>query len=239
MQRRISPSPLWRLRISPIGSQGLCALRLAQRLRDPVPAGNCKLQTLRQYYRLPERGAHTAFGDVQTVVDLFAQVLRPIAEHRDLDTWEKLAAYAGERRKITRADVALLVVSDKKYEVWDLADMLAARQPAQALEFLDSLLRNGEQAVALLGGLAWMYRKLLEAQELPRGIYGGQAAGMLKMRKEQAELALRECRKFPKAQLAKGLEALYEADSRLKSGSWSQRTVMEFLVAQLASEGRA
>ncbi|MGA3283406.1 MAG: exonuclease domain-containing protein [Verrucomicrobiota bacterium] len=89
--------PEWkRLRISPIGSQGLCALRLAQRLLDPVPAGNCKLQTLRQYYRLSERGAHTALGDVQTVVDLFAQVLRPIAEHRGLDTWEKLAAYAAE-----------------------------------------------------------------------------------------------------------------------------------------------
>jgi len=79
--------PEWkRLRISPIGSQGLCALRLAQRLLDPVPAGNCKLQTLRQYYRLSERGAHTALGDLQTVVDLFAQVLRPIAEHRGLDT---------------------------------------------------------------------------------------------------------------------------------------------------------
>ncbi len=89
--------PEWkRLRISPIGSQGLCALRLAQRLLDPVPAGNCKLQTLRQYYRLSERGAHTALGDVQTVVDLFAQVFRPIAEHRGLDTWEKLAAYAAE-----------------------------------------------------------------------------------------------------------------------------------------------
>jgi DNA polymerase III epsilon subunit-like protein len=35
--------PEWkRLRISPIGSQGLCALWLAQRLLDPVPAGNCK-----------------------------------------------------------------------------------------------------------------------------------------------------------------------------------------------------
>src|ERR1039458_3908351 len=56
--------PEWkRLRIAPIGSQGFCALRLAQRLLDPVPAGNCKLQTLRQYYRLPERGAHTALGD--------------------------------------------------------------------------------------------------------------------------------------------------------------------------------
>src|ERR1035441_8547989 len=89
--------PEWkRLRISPIGSKGFCALRLARRLLDPVPAGNCKLQTLRQYYRLPERGAHTALGDVQTVVDLFGKVLRPIAEHRGLDTLEKLAAYAAE-----------------------------------------------------------------------------------------------------------------------------------------------
>jgi DNA polymerase-3 subunit epsilon len=79
--------PEWRrLRIAPIGSRGFCALRLAQRLLDPVPAGNCKLQTLGQYYRLPERGAHTALGDVQTVVDLFGNVLRPIAEHRGLDT---------------------------------------------------------------------------------------------------------------------------------------------------------
>jgi DNA polymerase-3 subunit epsilon len=89
--------PEWkRLRIVPISGRGFCALRLAQRLLDPVPAGNCKLQTLRQYYRLPEHGAHTALGDVQTVVDLFGSVLRPIAEHRGLDTWEKLAAYAAE-----------------------------------------------------------------------------------------------------------------------------------------------
>ena len=89
--------PEWkRLGIAPIGSRGFCAMRLAQRLLDPVPAGNCKLQTLRQYYRLPERGAHTALGDVQTVADLFAQVLRPIAEHRRLDTWEKLVRYADE-----------------------------------------------------------------------------------------------------------------------------------------------
>jgi DNA polymerase-3 subunit epsilon len=89
--------PEWkRLRVASIGSQGFCALRLAQRLLDPVPAGNCKLQTLRQYYRLPERGAHTALGDVQTVVDVFAQVLRPVAELRGLDTWEKLVEYAAE-----------------------------------------------------------------------------------------------------------------------------------------------
>ena len=148
---------------------------------------------------------------------------------------QKLSAYAGDRRRITRADVDLLVISARKYEVWDLADMLAARQPAQALEFLDSLLREGEAAPALLGALAWMYRKLLEAQELPAGMAGQQAAGRLRMRPDAAGLAVRQSRKFPKEQLTTGLAALYEADSRLKSGGTNQRAVMEFLVTQLAS----
>jgi DNA polymerase III alpha subunit (gram-positive type) len=86
--------PEWkRLDIAPIGAAGFCALRLAQRLLDPVPAGNCKLQTLRQYYRLPERGAHTALGDVETVVDLMANVLKPIAESRGISSWEDICAY--------------------------------------------------------------------------------------------------------------------------------------------------
>ena len=67
---------------------GFCAVRLALWLLEEVPAGNCKLQTLRQYYRLPERGAHTALEDVATV-------LRPIAEQRGLLTWEQLAVSAG------------------------------------------------------------------------------------------------------------------------------------------------
>jgi DNA polymerase-3 subunit epsilon len=89
--------PEWeRLGIAPIGQPGFCALRLAQRVLDPVPAGNHKLQTLRQYYRLPERGAHTALGDVQTVIDLLQRVLRPLAEQRGLNTFEQIKAYALE-----------------------------------------------------------------------------------------------------------------------------------------------
>lgn len=87
--------PEWRrLGIARIGQRGFCALELARRLLDPVQAGNCKLQTLRQFYRLPERGAHTALGDVQTVVDLMDMVLRPMAEARGLHTWEELVAFS-------------------------------------------------------------------------------------------------------------------------------------------------
>jgi DNA polymerase III subunit delta len=152
---------------------------------------------------------------------------------------EKLACYVGDGRAITRADVELLVVSERKYSVWELADMLAAREPAQALQFLDRLLRDGEAPPALLGALAWMYRKLLEAQEVPAGAARWEAAGRLKMRTDAAELAVRQSRKFPKSQLTQGLAALYEADSRLKSGGTSQRAVMEFLVSQLASPTEA
>jgi hypothetical protein len=52
-----------------------------------------KRQTLRQQYRLPERGAHTALGDVDTVVDLFQNVLRPLAETRSLDGWSDIRAF--------------------------------------------------------------------------------------------------------------------------------------------------
>jgi len=87
--------PEWeRLGIDTIGKPGFCAYQLTQRLLDPVPAGNCKLQTLRQYYRLPERGAHTGIGDVETVIDLLQNVLKPIALERGLLTWESIVAYA-------------------------------------------------------------------------------------------------------------------------------------------------
>jgi DNA polymerase III epsilon subunit-like protein len=89
--------PEWeRLGIKPIGEPGFCALKLTQRLLDPVPAGNCKLQTLRQYYRLPERGAHTAPGDVETVIDLFQKVLRSLAERRGLETWQQIRDFTEE-----------------------------------------------------------------------------------------------------------------------------------------------
>lgn len=86
--------PEWkRMGIAPIGERGFCALELARRLLDPVPAGNCKLQTLRQFYRLPERGAHTALGDVGTVVDLLREVLHPLAEKRGLHSWGDLLGF--------------------------------------------------------------------------------------------------------------------------------------------------
>lgn len=147
----------------------------------------------------------------------------------------KLATYAGAGQPIQRADVEALVVSGKKYSVWELAEVLAARQRGRAFQFLANVLQQGEAAPALIGTMAWMYRKLIEAQQLSPHTQSYQAAGRLGMRVATAELAMRNARKIPRRQLVEGLRALYDADSALKSGSSNDRTVMEFVLAQITA----
>ncbi|HEY6268747.1 MAG TPA: DNA polymerase III subunit delta [Candidatus Acidoferrum sp.] len=146
---------------------------------------------------------------------------------------DKLATYAAEKKVIARADVSALVISEKTTTVWELADMLAARQSKKAMEFLNRLLRDGEEPLQMLGAITWMYRKLIEASEIKGMANGWQAARALGMRPEQAELALQNARKISKPRLLAGLSALRNADDRLKGSGVEPRTVMEFLVAQL------
>jgi hypothetical protein len=56
------------------------------------------------------------------------------------------------------------VVAEKKYVVWDL-DVLATGQVSKALQYIDKLLRDGEQPPALVD----YGRMLLEAKDLGPG----------------------------------------------------------------------
>ncbi len=148
---------------------------------------------------------------------------------------EKLSAYAQGRGRITASDVEELVVAARKNTVWQLTEMLASRKRGAALAFLDNLLREGEQPAGIVGALAWMYRKLIEARDLPAQTNGFQASRQLGMRPEAAETAVRQAHRIPKKDLLAGLAALAEADSQLKSANPNPRAMMEFLIARLTS----
>ncbi len=177
-----------------------------------------------------EQGVEFERGAAEDLAEFVAADLMRLKTEID-----KLATYAAGKKAIGRADVSALVISEKTATVWELADMLAARQPKKALEFLDRLLREGEEPLQMLGAMAWMYRKLIEASEVKGVSNGYQAARALGMRPEQAELALQNARKISKPRLLAGLHALRDADDRLKGGGAAPRTVMEFLVTQLTS----
>jgi len=125
-----------------------------------------------------------------------------------------------------------MVISEKAATVWELADLLAGRRPKPALEFLDRLLRDGEEPLQILGALAWMYRKLIEASEVTNS---WQAARVLQMPPQRAELAVRNARQVSKPRLLAGLRSLQRADDRLKSGEKDSRAVMEFLITELTA----
>jgi DNA polymerase III subunit delta len=146
---------------------------------------------------------------------------------------EKLTTFAGERKLIRRTDVAAMVISEKTTTVWELADMLASRKQKIALEFLDRLLRDGEEPLPMLGAITWMYRKIMEGSEVKGATNGWQAARALGMRPEQAEVALASARRMSRERLLGGLRALQKADDRLKQGGADVRTVLEFLVTEL------
>jgi DNA polymerase-3 subunit delta len=175
-----------------------------------------------------EQGVEFEKGAVEDLAEFVAADLMRLKTEID-----KLATYAAEKKVIARADVSALVISEKTTTVWELAELLASRQPKKALEFLHRLLRDGEEPVQMLGAMAWMYRKLIEASEVKGVANGWQAARALGMRPEQAELALQNAQKISKPRLLAGLHALRDADDRLKGGGAEPRTVMEFLVAQL------
>jgi len=149
---------------------------------------------------------------------------------------EKLATHAAACKVIRREDVSLLVISEKSTTIWEVAELLASHQPRKALEFFDRLLREGEEPPMMVGAMAWMYRKLVEASELKGVTNGWQAARSLAMRPEQADLAIRCARKISRDRLLDGLRALQEADNRLKGGVKDVRAIMEFLVWRLSGD---
>jgi DNA polymerase III subunit delta len=152
---------------------------------------------------------------------------------------EKLATYVGKAGRIAIEDVEALVVTARRNTVWQFTEMLANRRRDAALEFLNNLLREGEEPIAIVGALAWMYRKLIEARDLAPRTPGFQAARQLGMNPQAAEAAVRQAHRVPKSELLAGLGALAEADSQLKSASPNPSAMMEFLAARLTFSGAA
>lgn len=189
--------PEWkRLGITPIGVEGFCALRLAQRLLDPVPAGNCKLQTLRQFYRLPERGAHTALGDVDTVADLMQHVLRPLAEEKALISWDEVSAFA-------KAEYFPIRIPFGKFKGRDYRD---AEHDSGLMEWIEWLSSSSNGRSKAMG--KWYMKQLSVSigvaasaspspQELADGVKtrdNGSVSPFQKIEKEQLQVLIEQAR---------------------------------------------
>lgn len=80
----------------------------------------------------------------------------------------KLASYVGERARIGVDDVRALVGGWKTDTTWQMLDAVRDGRIAEALVCLEKLLRAGEPAIKILGGINFVFRKFATATELSR-----------------------------------------------------------------------
>ncbi|MGQ9917891.1 MAG: DNA polymerase III subunit delta [Bryobacteraceae bacterium] len=150
---------------------------------------------------------------------------------------EKLALYCGAERAVTADDIAALVPDAEESTVFELVDALARRDRARALHLLDLLIRAGEYlplALLFLEGvfrmaLAAREQKLRSAQEV-QSYFQRLGVAMWRSRAEQIHAA---ASRFGAAQLAAGIQAIFEADSAMKSARPDDRLVMEQFIFRL------
>jgi DNA polymerase III subunit delta len=149
---------------------------------------------------------------------------------------EKLAVYAGETKRIERADVARMVGAGRVETVWKALDAATTGHARTALELLDNLLAAGEMPVMLLAAMSASLVKIHHAGRLRRARLGLDEACRIaginpyfasKTGEQHAHLGPRRVDQLP--------ATLLRADLDLKGGSSAEpRVVLERLLVGLA-----
>lgn len=150
---------------------------------------------------------------------------------RELD---KLRDFAGDRDRITRADVEALVGHVPHVNRWDWIDTVGERRFDRARHDLPALLDAGENGVGLVIGLGTHLLRLGIA------VAGGERALQQALPPNQRWLARRlprQARGWTTATIDAALDDLLRADRLLKSAPLTDRRILEELL--LRFQGRA
>ncbi len=146
---------------------------------------------------------------------------------------EKLAVYAGESRRIERADITTLVGGGRVESIWKVLDAATTGQARVALEHFDNLLAAGEPPVLMLAAMSASLLKTHHAGRLRAARVNLDEACRIAgipayaARKQHAHLGPRRVDQLP--------ATLLKADLDLKGGSMlDPRVILEILLVRLS-----
>jgi DNA polymerase III subunit delta len=164
---------------------------------------------------------------------------------------QKLVAYVGERKVITAADVAEVVVRTAEDQFFALGNAVEERKLAEALGVVDRSIGAGGSPHMLVASLASTVRRLLLEKERARAVVGERKLGNPRDWEAQvfptipaAEVGKKKpfgfwmkyqaSTRFQRGELLQGLVALHEADVAMKSGQDGRLALERALLALLA-----
>lgn len=149
---------------------------------------------------------------------------------------QKLAISVQEEKVITVKTVEELASKSLEQNILNLVDFIMNRKTAQAIELLQSLLRQKEEPIKILALMASQIRMIYVSKELARNGYGQQKiAGHLKVHPFRVKLALEKAQSFHEKELMTFLSAIADADYKMKTGQMNKALLLEMLILQIGS----
>ena len=151
----------------------------------------------------------------------------------------KLALFVSTDRPVTMDDIRALVPNAAQATIFALVNALSKRDRRTALRSLDILVRDGEYLPLALTFLSSQFRLALAAKEarvssVPQAQAFFQKIGV-RMWRDRAEQVVATAAAFPRENLARAVELLYETDKKFREGYKNDHLVMEMLVLALTA----
>ncbi len=152
----------------------------------------------------------------------------------------KLATAALPGKVVTSELIEELVPNSREIDNFELTKQLVAGRRSSAINLLRKILDDGAEPLALLGLIAYNYRRLLMAKDMmERGVGRREVANVVKLRYNDQEPFLAAARRVEMKKLVSAIQKLAKTDLAIKtsiggSGPAGARLQIEMLVCDLA-----
>jgi len=174
-----------------------------------------------------DRGKHMSPDAAEAFVTATGEDLRRVSAELD-----KLLAFVGERREITRQDVESVVANTAKTKVWEFSEALADRDCRRAMLLSSGLIADGESVFGLHAVAVRMIRDLIAARSmLDRGESSAfELSRMLGRPDWQVKRLPRQARAFGGAELVDLLRAAAASEAEMKTSRESRLALERWIV---------
>lgn len=147
---------------------------------------------------------------------------------------EKLINYCYDKKKIELSDLEEIVHKSNEFKIYEMTDAIAKKNFSLAITIIEDMLNRGENSIRVLNSVYNYFRKLLlfaisnQTNKELEEIFAMKEYAVIKT-KSQAKL-------FKKVALKKAIDALTQADYKIKSGFIEQDKQMWLTIFKIMTE---
>ena len=150
---------------------------------------------------------------------------------------DKLISYAGKGGTITDEDVKILVPQDAEHKVYEMTDFIGKKKFDSALSVISDMLGKGETPQRIILSVYNYFRRLLLSAI--SGKTPAQLAECFGIKEFAAAKTREQAKMFRMRSLKKAVDALIDADYKIKSGAADADETMWITVFSIMTDGVA